>query len=231
MSWSVTMLVLDRLEGLTVGTAKRFYYDDRDTPDIPLLSTQSVVLEDLGAQVVTADLPELMISRSWTPNAVCRGLCHSRGKTQDPMSEFGPLSRNRMMLGAFVRSSDYLQAQRRRNFELAVIVDNVFQRCDVLVAPAMLVPAAPMDSDETFPFLAAPMINVPFNLTDHPAVSVRCGFQESGMPIGAHPSPAAGMRPERCGWRMHMNGPLVGTNCNQRLARFPQLNFWENGKP
>ena len=88
------------------------------------------------------------------------------------------------MLGAFVRSSDYLQAQRRRN-ELAAIVDNIFQKCDVLVAPAMLVPAAPMDSDETFPFLAAPMINVPFNLTDHPAVSVRCGFQESGMPIGA----------------------------------------------
>jgi len=29
------------------------------------------------------------------------------------------------------------------------------------------------------------MINVPFNLTDHPAVSVRCGFQKSGMPIGA----------------------------------------------
>ena len=32
---------------------------------------------------------------------------------------------------------------------------------------------------------AAPMINVPFNLTDHPAVSVRCGFQDSGMPVGA----------------------------------------------
>ena len=32
--------------------------------------------------------------------------------------EFGPLARNRMMLGAFVRSSDYLQAQRFRR-ELA----------------------------------------------------------------------------------------------------------------
>ena len=49
----------------------------------------------------------------------------------------------------------------------------------------MLAPAGPMDSTEPFPFLAAPMVNVPFNLTDHPAVSVLCGFQESGMPVGA----------------------------------------------
>ena len=88
------------------------------------------------------------------------------------------------MLGAFIRSSDYLQAQRRRR-ELADAVDAVLEDCDALVAPAMLTPAGPMDSTEAFPFLAAPMINVPFNLTDHPAVSVRCGFQETGMPVGA----------------------------------------------
>jgi aspartyl-tRNA(Asn)/glutamyl-tRNA(Gln) amidotransferase subunit A len=105
-------------------------------------------------------------------------------KLQSRWTEFGPLARNRMMLGAFVRSSDYLQAQRRRR-ELADSVDAVFENCDALVAPAMLTPAGPMDSNEAFPFLAAPMINVPFNLTDHPAVSVRCGFQKSGMPIGA----------------------------------------------
>lgn len=176
-----------RLEGLTVGIAKRFYYDDYDTPDDIRAAFDAivVVLEDLGAQVVTADLPELMdfhaVGRLMLP-AEAYAIHEEKLKTR--WSEFGPLSRNRMMLGAFVRSSDYLQAQRRRN-ELAAIVDNIFQKCDVLVAPAMLVPAAPMDSDETFPFLAAPMINVPFNLTDHPAVSVRCGFQESGMPIGA----------------------------------------------
>ena len=111
-----------RLEGLTVGIAKRFYYDDYDTPDDIRAAFDAivVVLEDLGAQVVTADLPELMdfhaVGRLMLP-AEAYAIHEEKLKTR--WREFGPLSRNRMMLGAFVRSSDYLQAQRRRN-ELAL---------------------------------------------------------------------------------------------------------------
>jgi len=175
------------LDGMKIGIVHGFYRDDYDTPgDIAAAYDAMVpVLEGLGAGVFEAVLPPLMdfhaVGRLMLPT---EAYAIHEEKLQSRWTEFGPLARNRMMLGAFVRSSDYLQAQRRRR-ELADAVDAVFENCDALVAPAMLTPAGPMDSNEAFPFLAAPMINVPFNLTDHPAVSVRCGFQKSGMPIGA----------------------------------------------
>ncbi len=177
----------NRLDGLTVGIARGFYRDDYDTP-ADIAGTYDVmgkVFEGLGAKVIDTELPPLMdfhaVGRLILPS---EAYAIHEETLQTRWTEFGPLARNRMMLGALVRSSDYLQAQRRRR-ELAHAVDAVFEDCDALVAPAMLTPAGPMDSDEAFPFLAAPMINVPFNLTDHPAVSVRCGFQDSGMPVGA----------------------------------------------
>ena len=177
----------DGLDGMKIAVARRFYVDDYNTPgDIgAAYDGMATVFESLGAEVIDADLPPLMdfhaVGRLMLPS---EAYAIHEETLQTRWTEFGPLARNRMMLGAFVRSSDYLQAQRRRR-ELADAVDAVFADCDALVAPAMLTPAGPMGSDEPFPFLAAPMINVPFNLTDHPAVSVRCGFQDSGMPVGA----------------------------------------------
>ena len=177
----------DRLDGLTIGIVRSFYRDDFGVPrDIAsAYDGMQPVLESLGAQVIDVRLPPLMdfhaVGRLMLPS---EAYAIHEDKLQNRWEDFGRLARNRMMLGAFVRSSDYLQAQRRRR-ELADLVDAVFEECDALVAPAMLTPAAPMASDEPFPFLTAPMVNVPFNLTDHPAVSVRCGFQDSGMPVGA----------------------------------------------
>ena len=177
----------DGLKGKKIGIVRRFYRDDYDTPaDIAAAyDAMTAVLESLGAEVVEAALPPLMdfhaVGRLMLPS---EAYAIHEEKLQTRWTEFGSLARNRMMLGAFVLSSDYLQAQRRRR-ELADAVDAAFEDCDALVAPAMLTPAGRMDSDEPFPFLSAPMINVPFNLTDHPAVSVRCGFQDSGMPVGA----------------------------------------------
>ena len=176
----------NRLDGLKIGIARRFYREDYDTPEdiADAYDAAADTLRDLGADVINADLPPLMdfhaVGRLMLPS---EAYAIHEENLKNRWEEFGPLARNRMMLGAFVRSSDYLQAQRFRR-ELADAVDALFVACDALVAPAMLTPAGPMDSTEAFPFLAAPMINVPFNLTDHPAVSVRCGFQKTGMPIG-----------------------------------------------
>ena len=177
----------DRLDGLRIGMVRRFYAGDYDSPaDIRrAYDAMADVLSDLGAEIVEADLPPLMdfhaVGRLILP---AEAYAIHEETLQTRWADFGPLARNRMMLGAFVRSSDYLQAQRRRR-ELADAVEAAFTECDALVSAAMLTPAGPMDSTEPFPFLSAPMINVPFNLTDHPAVSVRCGFQDSGMPVGA----------------------------------------------
>ena len=177
----------ERLAGVRIGMVRHFHTEDYAAPaDIAApLDAMAENFRALGAEVTEVHLPPLMdfhaVGRLMLP---AEAYAIHEETLRARWTEFGPLARNRMMLGAFVTAADYLQAQRRRG-ELADVVDAAFEACDALVCAAMLTPAGPMDSTEAFPFLAAPMINVPFNLTDHPAVSVPCGFQDSGMPVGA----------------------------------------------
>ena len=88
------------------------------------------------------------------------------------------------MLGSLVRAVDYIQAQRRRT-ELLGEIEATLRNHDILITTAMLTPQPPLDDKAPFPFLDVPMIAVPFNLTLHPVQTVRAGFFEDGMPIGA----------------------------------------------
>ena len=88
------------------------------------------------------------------------------------------------MLGSLVRAADYIQAQRRRT-ELLEEIENAFRDYDIIITTAMLTPQPPLDDKAPFPFLDVPMIAVPFNLTLHPVQTVRAGFFDDGMPIGA----------------------------------------------
>lgn len=175
------------LSGRRIGVVRHFHAEDYEVPaDIgDAFDRMGEALAGLGADVVDVRLPPLMdfhaVGRLMLPT---EAYAIHEESLQTRWTDLGPLARNRMMLGAFVRAADYLQAQRKRG-ELAAAVDAALDDCDFLVAAAMLTPAGPMDSTEPFPFLNAPMINVPFNLSDHPAVSVCCGFQEDGMPVGA----------------------------------------------
>lgn len=177
----------DDLEGLRVGMIRHFYTDDYDAPAEIVTAIDGVgeTLSELGATVETVTVSPL-------------GDYHAAGRVilpaeayaiheetlQNRWAEFGPLARNRMMLGSLVRAADYIQAQRRRT-EFIAEMNAAFEQFDVLITAAMLVPQAPIDDTAPFPFLDAPMIVVPFNLTLHPCHAVRAGFFADGMPIGA----------------------------------------------
>lgn len=175
------------LSGLRIGMVRQFHTADYAAPGeiAGPIDALAGVFEGCGAAVTDVALPELMdfhaVGRLMLPS---EAFAIHETALQTRWNDFGPLARNRMMLGALVRSSDYLQAQRRRR-ELADAVEAAFEDVDVLVTAAMLSPAPPMDDTQPFPYLDAPMINVPFNLTDHPSVAIRCGHQPDGMPVGA----------------------------------------------
>jgi len=96
--------------------------------------------------------------------------------------EYGQLSRQRMLVGAFLRAEDLIQAQRRRQ-QLARAVNAVFREVDVLLlASSMDPPCRIEDADEiarTYPRQA----RTPFNLTGHPALAMMCGLSETGLPL------------------------------------------------
>lgn len=173
--------------GLRVGMIRHFYTSDFAAPAAVAAAVDNVgaVLARLGAEVETVELPPLL---DW--HAVGRVLIPAEAfaiheeRLQTRWEEYGRLARNRLMLGGLLRAVDYVQAQRRRA-ELADALEAAFERCDVVVTAGMLTPAPPLDDAEPFPFLDAPTIGVPFNLTASPCHVVRAGFFEDGMPIGA----------------------------------------------
>jgi aspartyl-tRNA(Asn)/glutamyl-tRNA(Gln) amidotransferase subunit A len=80
----------------------------------------------------------------------------------------------------------------RRRGELNAAVEGIFERFDLLLTPtlpteAFAAPGPPPDTIAGVK-LRSPMhvvaFTFPFNLTGHPAASVRAGFGKSGLPVG-----------------------------------------------
>ncbi|HMN51448.1 MAG TPA: amidase family protein [Xanthobacteraceae bacterium] len=85
--------------------------------------------------------------------------------------------------------TDYLDAYIRRS-DLANAMARFHARYDLLLTPQMPVPALPAgkenpeEGDYGDNWVEWSPYPYPFNLTQHPAASVPCGFTASGLPIG-----------------------------------------------
>ena len=62
-------------------------------------------------------------------------------------------------------------------------MDNIFSTYDLVITTATLDETPLLTDKNPYPNLETPMIQVPFNLTLHPAISIRAGFSENKMPI------------------------------------------------
>lgn len=76
---------------------------------------------------------------------------------------------------------------RRLLYQRGELYDRVrsfFDEYDLLLTPTMPDTAWPAQGEPDTPLLDRLAFTCPFNLTGHPAVSVPCGFDRNGLPIG-----------------------------------------------
>lgn len=88
-----------------------------------------------------------------------------------------------LLSGLAISAADYLRAMRVRS-QASRAMAEVFERCDVLMAPTLLQGAPPIDRslNETWVNMGG---NGGFaNLTGLPSISVPMGFTASGLPLG-----------------------------------------------
>jgi len=96
---------------------------------------------------------------------------------------YGRPTRERLMAGAFVRGSDYVEALRLRR-ELAIEVNNtVLGQYDALIAPSSTVTAGRFADVPNDPLKMIGMMTAPFNVTGSPAMSVCIGHHPNGLPM------------------------------------------------
>ncbi len=151
-------------------------------------------LSNLGASIELVDGKGMDIEPIW------RTINHTVWRTRfaDLAARFGPdLSdtfHRQLALAEDISAMAYQQAMFERS-RLFLSVQAMFERCDFLAMPTVSRSALSIDHDlfsgididgKHFDELRANWFpnTMPFNMTGHPAISLPCGFDHEGMPIG-----------------------------------------------
>ena len=103
---------------------------------------------------------------------------------------FGPEVKRRIILGTYVLSSGYYDAYYKKAQQVRTLVKNEFARnfekYDCLLSPTTPNVAFDIGSkvDAPLEMYLADLCTVPINIAGVPAISVPCGLNSEGMPIG-----------------------------------------------
>jgi aspartyl-tRNA(Asn)/glutamyl-tRNA(Gln) amidotransferase subunit A len=172
------------VKGMRIGYARAFSDEcGVNAEQQAALDGVAAVLRDLGAEVVEVALPPVALF-----NAVTRGISHSESfaiHRRDLVAKpdhYARVTRERLMLGAFVSSEQYVQAQRMRR-RLIAEVNAVFGNCAALLTAAIPAAAPVIEAVETGPWRRSQPITAVFNVTGHPALCQPCGFSADGLPL------------------------------------------------
>jgi aspartyl-tRNA(Asn)/glutamyl-tRNA(Gln) amidotransferase subunit A len=105
-------------------------------------------------------------------------------------ANFGPEVKRRIILGTFALSSGYYDAYFRKACQVRRMIkndfDRVFKECDVIlgpVAPSTAFKKGEKNSDPLKMYLND-ILTIPCNLAGLPGMSIPCGKDEKGLPIG-----------------------------------------------
>ena len=181
------------IRGLRVGVPSTYFLDGADDAVVAALEASVAVLEARGAIIVRMTLP-LMDAVSGYGGIISRvegATIHSRWMRDRPQDYAVHLSA-RMYGGNAIPGTYYVEALSRRGPVLKAFAAEVFGKVDVLATPSIktvLPTLAATDIDHGPPgtehtFLAVSANTRPFNYLGLPAISVPCGFDPNGCPIG-----------------------------------------------
>ena len=197
------------IKGMKIGIAREYLEGIRDDVKEAVLGAVKVY-ESLGAEVVYFDMPAIKYALPVYYIIACAEASSNLGRydgirygykaehyngTHDMMCRtrsegFGDEVKRRILLGTYVLSAGYYDAyyKKAQNLRGAIVkaFDEAFSKCDFVLAPTVPMTAFEMGhavSDPVETYLTD-ICTVPVNIAGLPAVSVPCGFNKNGMPIG-----------------------------------------------
>jgi aspartyl-tRNA(Asn)/glutamyl-tRNA(Gln) amidotransferase subunit A len=198
------------LKGLRIGRPKQ-YFVDGVAPDVRARVEEALRwYEGQGAQTVEIDLPSAALGVPVyyviAPAEASSNLSRFDGVRYGHRAQgykdladmycrtraegFGAEVKRRILVGTYVLSHGYydayyLQAQKVRRL-IARDFARAFERCDVLMGPVAPSTAFPIGAkvDDPVQMYLGDIFTVPASLAGLPGLSVPCGFDGKGLPVG-----------------------------------------------
>ena len=103
---------------------------------------------------------------------------------------FGPEVKRRIMLGTFALSAGYYDAYYKKALKVRTLVkqdyERVLEKCDMILSPVAPTTAYRIGEKTSDPLTMymGDICTVPVNIAGVPALSLPCGADEDGLPVG-----------------------------------------------
>ncbi|MFQ6537299.1 MULTISPECIES: Asp-tRNA(Asn)/Glu-tRNA(Gln) amidotransferase subunit GatA [Aphanothece] len=103
---------------------------------------------------------------------------------------FGDEVQRRILIGTYALSAGYVDAYYRKAQQVRTLIrrdfDRAFSSVDVLLTPTSPTTAFPFGAhaDDPLAMYLADLLTIPANMAGLPAISVPCGFDSRGLPVG-----------------------------------------------
>lgn len=174
------------IDGLRIGYLRRWPVEDPNTdPDVlAALDRGADTLRGLGAVVeeVPFEGEEIFLAAGRTILISEYYAVHQETLLKTPELYERP-ARERLMVGAFARASDYVDALRLRRRLALMFNREVMGRYDAVLTSSAVRPAWRFDEMPDEPMHMLGLTTYAFNVTGNPAISVPSGFGRTGLPL------------------------------------------------
>ena len=205
-----TQVLADGLSGLRIGLPREYFGEGLD-PEVDAVVRQGVaMLKDAGAAIVEVSLPhtEYCVAAYYliAPAEASSNLARFDGVRygyrdrsaaslidmykQTRSQGFGEEVKRRILIGTYALSAGYYDAYYKKASQVRTLIKNdytnAFAHCDLLVSPVTPTPAWQIGakSNDPLAMYLSDILTLSANLAGVPGLSVPCGFNHQGLPIG-----------------------------------------------
>ena len=208
--YDFTAALVDDVKGMKIGIPKGYFGEglDKEVSDAVLaaakeLEKKGAIIEEFDLGLVDYAIPAYyVIAAAEASSNLSRfdgvkygyrseefdGLHNMYKKTRS--EGFGPEVKRRIMLGSFVLSSGYYDAYYLKALRTKALIkqefDKAFEKYDVILGPAAPTTAPKIGDSLSDPIkmYLGDIYTISVNLAGLPGISVPCGVDSKGLPIG-----------------------------------------------